>query len=165
MNRIPAKSNTATNLESALKQCQASARRGWQIASDNIKETDIAIEKVSKSLSQCIKSHNEGPVRTPEIVEQLKKQFVSVTNELKQLQGTAKKDLQDRKIRLDRFSVTLFGRTMSGKSTLMEILTHGEGKSIGTGAQRTTRDGRSYKWNGLEVTDVPGVAAFEGEAD
>ncbi len=54
---------------------------------------------------------------------------------------------------------------MAGKSTLMEILTRGDGRAIGTGAQRTTRDVRSYLWKGLEVTDVPGVAAFEGEED
>lgn len=154
-----------TNLKSALEQCQESAHRGYRIASDNIKETAKAIKIVSESLSACLKSHHEGVVRTPEIVEQLKKQFVVVVNELEQLQNKTEKDLQERKNRLDRFSITLFGRTMAGKSTFMEILTHGDGKSIGRGAQRTTRDVRSYTWNGLEVTDVPGVAAFEGEDD
>jgi hypothetical protein len=153
------------NLKSALQQCQESAHRGYKIASDNIKETAKSIKIVSESLSACLKSHHEGAVRTPEIVDQLKKQFVSVVNELEQLQNKTEKDLQERKKRLDRFSITLFGRTMAGKSTLMEILTHGDGKSIGLGAQRTTRDVRSYTWNGLEVTDVPGVAAFEGEKD
>lgn len=63
------------------------------------------------------------------------------------------------------FSITLFGRTMAGKSTLMEILTHGNGMSIGKGAQRTTRDVRTYSYNGMTITDVPGIAAFEGEED
>ena len=165
MNRTHATSNTATDLESALQQCQASARRGYKIASDNIKETANSIETVSKSLSQCLERHNEGQLRTPEVVEQLRKQFISVVNELEGLQSTMENDLKDRKKRLDYFSITLFGRTMTGKSTLMEILTHGEGKSIGLGAQRTTRDVRSYIWNGLEVTDVPGIAAFEGKND
>ena len=159
------KSATPTNLESALQQCQESARRGYQIASDNIKETASAIEIVSESLSQCLKSQNEGSVRTPEVVEQLKKQFVSIVNELEQLQNKTEKDLRDRKTRLDSFSITLFGRTMAGKSTLMEILTQGQGDSIGFGAQRTTRDIRRYTWKGLDVTDVPGVAAFEGKKD
>lgn len=66
---------------------------------------------------------------------------------------------------LSGFSITLFGRTMAGKSTLMEILTHGDGKSIGKGTQRTTRDVRRYEWNGLEITDVPGVCAFGGQRD
>ena len=56
---------------------------------------------------------------------------------------------------LEKFSITLFGRTMAGKSTLMEVLTEGDGSAIGMGAQRTTRDIRSYEWNGLAVTDVP----------
>ena len=67
--------------------------------------------------------------------------------------------------RLGTFNIVLFGRTMTGKSTLMEILTKGNGRSIGKGAQRTTRDVRSYEWNGLKITDVPGIAAFEGFED
>jgi hypothetical protein len=161
----PLTQDISTDLESSLQQCQTSARRGYQIASDNIKETASAIEIVSKSISECLKNHDKGSANTPEIISQLKNQFVSVVNELKQLQNKTEKDLLDRKIRLDSFSITLFGRTMAGKSTLMEILTHGEGKSIGSGSQRTTRDIRSYTWKGLEVTDVPGVAAFEGEED
>lgn len=54
---------------------------------------------------------------------------------------------------------------MAGKSTLMEILTEGNGESIGKGAQRTTRDVRKYEWNNLEITDVPGIGAFEGQED
>ena len=54
---------------------------------------------------------------------------------------------------------------MAGKSTLMEVLTEGDGSAIGMGAQRTTRDIRKYEWNGLSVTDVPGIGAFEGEED
>ena len=54
---------------------------------------------------------------------------------------------------------------MAGKSTLMEFLTDGTGVSIGTGGQRTTRDVRSYYWNGLEVVDVPGICAADGGDD
>lgn len=47
----------------------------------------------------------------------------------------------------------------------MEILIHGNGDSIGKGAQRTTLDVREYKYRGMTVTDVPGIAAFGGEDD
>jgi predicted GTPase len=47
----------------------------------------------------------------------------------------------------------------------MEILTHGKGESIGKEAQRTTRDVRTYTYKNLQITDVPGIAAFEGEDD
>ena len=54
---------------------------------------------------------------------------------------------------------------MNGKSTMMEIFTRGNGDSIGHGAQRTTRDVRSYSWNGIKITDVPGICASGGEDD
>lgn len=153
------------DLARALEQCRSAARRGYDIAKENLRETAKAIGDVSKSLSQCLKSLEDGAVRTPGIVDQIKAQLSGVVNELEQLQRTSESALEERRKRLDSFSVTLFGRTMAGKSTLMEILTRGDGQSIGTGAQRTTRDVRRYSWNGLEVTDVPGVAAFEGAED
>ena len=152
-------------LEAALKQCRKAARRGHKIAKGNLQETAKAFEKVHESLSGCLKSLENGSVRTPGVVDQLKAQLSGVVKELDRLQRTSTAALQERRQHLDSFSITLFGRTMAGKSTLMEILTRGDGHSIGTGAQRTTRDVRAYYWNGLEVTDVPGVAAFEGEED
>ncbi len=66
---------------------------------------------------------------------------------------------------LDRFTVTLFGRTMAGKSTIREALTCGDGSTIGKGAQRTTRDVREYTWNSLRIIDTPGIGAYEGDED
>ena len=77
-----------------------------------------------------------------------------------------RREVERKAKKLDTFNLTLFGRTMSGKSTLMEILTKGDGKSIGIGAQRTTRDVRSYEWQGLTCNGMfPGVAAFDGDGD
>lgn len=159
------KKNNVDLLATALKDCRRAARRGYKIAKVNLDESAQAIDKVSKSLSECLSSHENGSVRTTDIVEQLRGQLVSVVTELEQLQTATAQHLEESRQKLDKFSVTLFGRTMAGKSTLMEILTNGDGNSIGLGAQRTTRDVRSYEWNGLEVTDVPGVAAFEGAED
>lgn len=153
------------DLAHALKQCQAAAQRGYDIAKENLRETSKAIDGASNLISQLIESLKEGKVQTHDIVEQLMSQLTGAANEMEQLQRTSELTLEERRKRLDGFSITLFGRTMAGKSTLMEILTRGEGHSIGKGAQRTTRDVRVYTWNGLEVTDVPGIAAFEGAED
>ena len=67
--------------------------------------------------------------------------------------------------RLDKFTVTLFGRTMAGKSTIREALTGGDGTTIGKGAQRTTRDIREYEWGHLCIIDTPGIGAYQGDAD
>ena len=73
--------------------------------------------------------------------------------------------LARKKARLSKFTVTLFGRTMAGKSTIREAITRGNGQTIGKGAQRTTRDIREYDWNYLRIVDTPGIGAYEGEAD
>lgn len=95
----------------------------------------------------------------------LSQQLSETRSAIDQLSFAFQEDLQKLKENLGKFSITLFGRTMTGKSTLMEILTHGDGASIGRGSQRTTLDVRSYYWNDLEITDVPGTAAVGGEED
>ncbi|MDP1857098.1 MAG: GTPase, partial [Gemmatimonadaceae bacterium] len=154
-----------SDLAHALQECRTAAKRGYQIAKANLSESEHAVADASASLSRCLKALDDGTVRTPGIVAQLRDQLLGVVTELATLQNLSESTLEDSRQRLDRFSITLFGRTMAGKSTLMEILTRGDGRSIGTGAQRTTRDVRAYNWNGLEVTDVPGVAAFDGAED
>jgi hypothetical protein len=104
-------------------------------------------------------------VDTSNIVEQLQTQLKKLSAEIRELHERHRVSLQNRRKELDEFTIVLFGRTMAGKSTLMEILTNGNGRSIGKGAQRTTRDVRAYRWRGLKITDVPGVAAFEGSED
>lgn len=153
------------DLGAALEKCRYAARRGYKIAKENLQESAKAVDGVSKSLSRYLKSLEERTNQTDDIVGQLKAQIVDVVKELEQFQRTSDSVLEERRKHLVTFSVALFGRTMAGKSTLMEILTRGDGRSIGTGAQRTTRDVRAYSWNGLEVTDVPGIAAFEGAED
>ena len=66
---------------------------------------------------------------------------------------------------MSKFTVTLFGRTMVGKSTIREAVTEGDGQTIGKGAQRTTRDIREYEWNGLRIVDTPGIGAYDGRVD
>lgn len=161
----PVPTKSTDDLAAALAGCREAARVGYRIAKGNLAESAKAIDEVSISLSRHLKSLEDGGVGTPMNIEKLKQRLSGVIRELKQLRRAAERDLEERRKRLDRFSVTLFGRTMAGKSTLMEILTHGDGGSIGNGAQRTTRDVRSYSWKGLEVTDVPGVAAFDGAED
>lgn len=67
----------------------------------------------------------------------------------------------------DFVTVALFGRTKAGKSTTMEALTHGDGTTIGKGAQHTTRDVEAYYWppeqRTLRVVDTPGIEGYRGE--
>ena len=171
--RLPSQSPCArghrqrpADLWAALDECRAAADQGFQIARAGVDAADIAIKRVSRTLQESIEQiANQNRARTSDVVNQLEAQLRQINGELHECQAKSRASLEARSNQLHEFSIALFGRTMVGKSTLMEILTQGDGASIGKGAQRTTRDVRTYNWRGLKVTDVPGVAAFEGHED
>ena len=55
----------------------------------------------------------------------------------------------------DKIKLVFAGQYSAGKSTIIKMLTGNE--SIATGAEITTQEAHSYEWNGLEITDTPGV--------
>lgn len=71
-------------------------------------------------------------------------------------------------------TIMLFGRSRTGKSTMMEALTSGDGHTIGIGKQNTTTEIKEYflpkTKNGeiptkdaLRIVDTPGIEGFDGE--
>ncbi len=159
------RSASVTNLEEALQQSREAARLGYGVATQALEHHQEAIRKAREELRVCRRRLEESKVRSADTIKSMDSQLDLMSNQLQGAHRESAKRLEAHRRSLAEFSVTLFGRTMAGKSTLMEILTEGEGSSIGKGAQRTTRDVRTYRWRGLQVTDVPGVAAFEGEVD
>lgn len=153
-----------TELQQVLDKCPRAAREGYRIAKDNLDGIKSDIDAISEDLKQHL-SLNDGNVKTSDIEKQTQKQLQQVVSEFYSLHEKSYASLKEKCAQLDKFSIALFGRTMTGKSTLMEILTNGDGASISKGGQRTTRDVRSYDWKGLKITDVPGIAAFEGRED
>lgn len=154
-----------TDLKQVLSECKKAARSGYKIASAQEKNLNRALASAQEKVQSTIIDFNSSPCYAPEATELLEGQLVEIRDAFNHLSFAFKEDIQNLRENLSKFSVTLFGRTMVGKSTLMEILTEGDGSSIGKGSQRTTRDVRKYTWNGLEITDVPGIGAFEGEDD
>ena len=152
-------------LQHALAKCRRATRDGYQIANKNLDGIKVAIDGVSADLKQNLSNEKNSQVNANDISVQLQKQLQKVVLELYLLPKKSRVSLEKKRAQLDKFSISLFGRTMTGKSTLMEILTNGDGSSIGKGRQRTTRDVRDYEWKGLKITDVPGIAAFEGRED
>lgn len=154
-----------SKLVMALQKCEEAGIKGYSNAKGNIDKTARVIKNVSATLSNSLKFLDKSRGGSEDALDQLKIQYNTVLSNLKSLQLSSRGELRTKKKQLDQFSISLFGRTMTGKSTLMEILTQGDGSTIGNGSQRTTTDVRTYTWNGLKVTDVPGIAAFEGEID
>ena len=153
------------DLKNVLKQCKKSASIGYDIAVKQEKSLNSTLDNAKKKIQETIDDFNTSPCYVSDATNSLETQLIDVKKSFDLLSMELKKDLEQTKKNLSKFSITLFGRTMAGKSTLMEILTNGDGSSIGLGAQRTTRDVRKYKWNNMEITDVPGIGAFEGQED
>ncbi len=152
-------------LKSVLEECKKSARTGYKIASAQEKNLGHALSTAEEKVRDTLYDFNSSPYYSPEATGLLEGQLSDIEQAFLKLSFAFKEDLENLRNNMSKFSITLFGRTMSGKSTLMEILTEGNGETIGKGAQRTTRDIRKYMWNNLEITDVPGIGAFEGQDD
>lgn len=150
------------DIEVALHECQAYAQKGYDIASNTWNTIHQALLAEERKVKKVDKQQGKISRLADEELIKKKKQglasFMEMDKELKQ-------DLSYLQKQQKEFSVLVFGRTMVGKSTLMEIMTHGSGASIGNGSQRTTLDVRDYHWKGMKITDVPGIASFDGRED
>ena len=152
-------------LTAALEECKKAAENGYQITYEHEKSLNHALGVAKEKVQGTLNDFNSSTYYAPETISLLNKQLSEIKDSFSNLSFGLNRDLDKLRKNMSKFSITLFGRTMAGKSTLMEILTEGNGSSIGKGAQRTTRDIRIYTWNELEITDVPGIGAFEGEVD
>lgn len=150
------------DIEEALHECQAYAQKGYDIANNTWNTIHQALLAEERKVKKVDKQQGKISRLADEELIKKKKQglasFMEMDKELKQ-------DLSYLQKQQKEFSVLVFGRTMVGKSTLMEIMTHGSGASIGNGSQRTTLDVRDYHWKGMKITDVPGIASFDGRED
>lgn len=151
------------DLSEALIECKDYATRGRALADDAVSLLDRVVDAVSKDLQTEIDKVQRGNFSDNVTTDSLVSQLSAIRSNFEILPQRLVEDIDA--LSRTSFSISLFGRTMAGKSTLMEILTHGKGESIGKGAQRTTQDVRTYKYKDLQITDVPGIAAFEGKDD
>ena len=151
------------DLDEALLESKKYAKRGYKLANNAISLLKGTVVNVSSKLEENIIALEQGNINDQNIRKRLSEQLFSIKQNFEEMPRQLNIDLKA--LSKSSFSITLFGRTMAGKSTLMEILTRGNGTSIGKGAQRTTRDVRTYSYKGMTITDVPGIAAFEGEED
>ena len=150
------------DIQEALEKCVAYAERGYRLAKAGYDELhDAVLEEEGKLQEAKYEQKQSGRIDYGDTLDaQLQELRASQA-----LEAELRRDLQSLRERQKEFSVVVFGRTMAGKSTLMEILRHGDGASIGKGNQRTTRDVRDYRWQGMKITDVPGICAVDGRAD
>lgn len=153
------------NLETALQACAIANKQGYIEAKTHLKNLRKSIRSASEVISECIDGMKQYHINDKNIIQSINTQLQIVQTEFEQTYIDAERSLDYKRNMSSQFNITLFGKTKAGKSTLMEILTHGDGSHMGHGGQRTTRDVRSYEWKGMSVTDVPGIEAYGGQDD
>lgn len=152
----------ADALAAALRDCRKSAEEGYQQASKAYEAVHAILAQAEENLKTAEAS--QAAVERGEKTWMIERQQRHIS-ELQRADQQLKLDLDHLWKQEKVFSILVFGKTMAGKSTMMEILTHGKGASIGPGSQRTTRVTRHYEWKGMRVTDVPGTCSFDGRED
>lgn len=136
---------------------------GLNLALNSVKLLEDTVSEAVTELQSNIELLQDGDYRDKDVTQSLATQLDSIRIGYELLPQSMENEVSA--LAGGTFAITLFGRTTAGKSTLMTVLTHGDGSQIGNGSQRTTRDVRTYEYHGLEVTDVPGIAAFGGVED
>lgn len=150
-------------IQQELAVCREYAQQGYNLAHESFEKMQEALRNEREKLRETQRQQNQ--IKRLENDKQLSKQLGEIKNREQQTVSKVADNLRSLKEKMGEFTIVLYGRTMAGKSTLMEILRHGDGSSIGKGAQRTTLDVRAYHWNGLKIFDVPGTCSFGGEKD
>ena len=157
---------TSCDYREALKLCSETAETEYSHA-------DVALDRV-KNVLQNLRQEADAIVAPTAVqygtsTSAARSRLTELTRllhaETSDSIDAVRESLTRKKARLSRFTVTLFGRTMVGKSTIREAITRGDGATIGKGAQRTTRDIREYEWNQLRIIDTPGIGAYHGATD
>ncbi len=152
-----------SSIQQELEACRKSAEFGYSLAEESFSAMKDALKEEKRKLKEADRQQNQ--------ISRLRND-AHFQNQLREMR-TIERDTVDRvkenldklQLTMQNFTIVLYGRTMAGKSTLMEILRHGDGSTIGKGSQRTTRDVRGYEWEGLKIFDVPGTCSFGGQVD
>ena len=146
-------------LKKSLRRCHQAANEGIGVSIQQVQNIKSIMDSIVEFNKRVHFSY--GIAKVPQEYIKYKEGMKDVQNQLNATYVSMTDMLNQYKDKLSHFTITVYGKTMAGKSTLMEVLKEGNGSSIGKGAQRTTRDIREYVWKetGVKFVDVPGIGA------
>ena len=151
--------------KSTLQECSKIAKDEYKEVSEKLRKLQKDLTSSQESLVKIIIELNKSDINDKAVYDSIKQVNQNTSDLLGLGFQEFEKSFKRKSENLSDFTVTLFGRTKAGKSTIREALTNGDGSSIGKGSQRTTRDVKEYNWNYLRILDTPGFDAYEGDED
>jgi hypothetical protein len=95
--------------------------------------------------------------------EPIKENFNSIKQNISEGISKFEKILQklDKELVWEDLCVGFFGETNAGKSTLIEALIGGDGRSIGDGRKDFTKEVKHFKYQNIKLIDMPGIEGRE----
>lgn len=151
------------DFQSSLKQLAVYTARGRELACQSIDVLDTIAKRAADEIRDRIDLLESSDLDDAQIGSYLAAQLSQVSRCISQLPHQITEEI--RTLPDETFTISLFGRTKAGKSTLVSILTEGDDSIIGNGTQGTTREASTFFWEGLKVIDVPGVSATSAGGD
>lgn len=149
-----------------LDECKETAEHEVTYLTERLSDLKNVLKDSGSNLNSFIKqTESLGEANDEKLISLLANLNETISMNLNNGITNIENSIEKKRKHLSTFTVTLFGRTKAGKSTIREALTNGNGESIGKGGQRTTRDIKEYYWNNLRIIDTPGISAYEGEED
>lgn len=151
---------TTSGINVELSRFRIAAERGYDLATEKYTKIVLTLQRAAQSVES---SHSkQSKMAQLQNTALLSKQNEEI-QELKEKISVIRENIESLKAQQKDFSIVVYGRAMAGKSTLMEILTRGDGKSIGKGTKRKKQEIREYYWNGLKLIDFPGFEFFNND--
>ena len=111
------------DMSAVLSECKKAATTGYNIAVKHERQLNLTLSTAEEMVRNTLLSFTSSPFYSPETTTLLQSQLFDIEQAFSQLSFAFRDDLESLRGNLSKFSITLFGRTMAGKSTLMEILT------------------------------------------
>lgn len=153
----------------AIYKCRLKAREDFDFVKNKIlpvrhiyNECIISIDALTRKMKEY---ENSNIKEESDIFESISKIQKEIKNNVNELEKEINTSMMNKERSLDKFTISLLGRTKAGKSTLMSIIS-GEGENfIGIGKQRTSRFNRVIDWNNIRIIDTPGIGAPGGKKD
>ena len=146
------------DFETELSKFQSATEDGHQIATQKYEEIAFTLRRAEKRIKDAQQEKNQmSQIQTATLLKKQDEELLEIRKYIAEIRINIDAMYDGQK----NFSIAVFGRTGSGKSTLMEILTHGDGQTIGAAEKGESRDIRSYFWKGLKIIDVPGIDFFD----
>jgi len=113
-------------------------------------------------LLKTIQADSPSDFENPPL-EPIKENFNSIKQNISEGISKFEKILQklDKELAWEDLGVGFFGETNAGKSTLIEALIGGDGRSIGDGRKDFTREVKHFEYQNIKLIDMPGIEGRE----